>query len=160
MKEYEYNGNKYTLKPDVLELYRDGIDLISERKKLIFEKTKGIDRSLILKYEKDLKNLRIEKLKAEKRGKETTEIEKKIADLEDKYEIDSEVQSINVYVSGCIEDAMLELIMNKKLIPRIIPKLIDGDETTFNFNDFVFIENVVAKVILDFFFVTMKSSNT
>jgi hypothetical protein len=160
MTEYEYNGNKYTLKPDVLELYRDGIDLISERKKLIFEQTKGIDRSLILKYEKDLKNLRIEKLKAEKRGKETTEIEKKIADLEDKYEIDSEVQSINVYVSGCIEDAMLKLIMNKKLIPRIIPKLIDGDETTFNFNDFVFIENVVAKVILDFFFVTMKSSNT
>jgi len=160
MNEYEYNGNKYTLKPDVLELYRDGIDLISERKKLIFEKTKGIDRSLILKYEKDLKNLRIEKLKAEKRGKETTEIEKKIADLEDKYEIDSEVQSINVYVSGCIEDAMLELIMNKKLIPRIIPKLIDGDETTFNFNDFAFIENVVAKVILDFFFVTMKSNNT
>ncbi len=160
MNEYEYNGNKYTLKPDKLDLYRDGIDLISARKKLIFEKTKGIDRSLILKYEKDLKNLRIEKLKAEKRGKETTEIETKITELEDKYEIDSEVQSINLYVTGCIEDAMLELIMNKNLIPKIIPKLIDGDETTFNFNDFVFIENVVSKVILDFFFVTMKNNNT
>ena len=157
--EYEYNGNKYSLKKDVLELYRDGIDLISARKKLIFEKTKGIDRSLILKYEKQLKDLRIKKMQSEKKKKDTAEIDKQIQSLEDKYETDSEVQSINVFVAGCIEDAMLELILDKNLIPKVLPKLIEGDETTFNFNDFIFIEKVVSKIILDFFFVTMKSSS-
>jgi len=159
MTEYEYNGNKYTLKPDVLELYRDGIDLISERKKLIFEKTRKIDRSLILKYEKQLKELRIEKLRLERKEKDVSEIEKKIEELSEKYETDSEVQSINTYITGCVEDAMLELILDKKLIPRVIPKLVDGDVSTMNFNDFIFIENVASKIVLDFFFVTMKSSN-
>lgn len=159
MTEYEYNGNKYTLKPDVLELYRDGIDLISERKKLIFEKTRKIDRSLILKYEKQLKELRLEKLRLERKEKDVSEIEKKIEELSEKYETDSEVQSINTYITGCVEDAMLELILDKKLIPRVIPKLVDGDVSTMDFNDFGFIENVASKIVLDFFFVTMKSSN-
>ena len=160
MTEYEYNGNKYTLKPDVLELYRDGIDLISARKKLIFEATHKIDRGVILRYEKQLKDLNRKKFTLQKKEKEVTAVEKEIADLEYKYETDSEVQSINVYVSGCIEDAMLKLILDKELISRVIPKLIDGDNTTFNFNDFKFIENVVSKVVIDFFFVTTQNRST
>jgi hypothetical protein len=160
MKEYEYNGNKYSLKPDVLELYRDGIDLISERKKLIFEETKGIDRSLILRYEKELKDLQRSKFTLEKKKKDTVKIDKQIQDLNDKFETDSEVNSINTYIAGCIEMAMLKLILNKELIKRVIPKLIEGDPETFNFEDFIFIEKVVSKVIIDFFFVTTQNSNT
>ena len=114
---------------------------------------------MILKYEKQLKELRIEKLRLERKEKEVSEIEKKIEELSEKYETDSEVQSINTYITGCVEDAMLELILDKKLIPRVIPKLVDGDVSTMNFNDFIFIENVASKIVLDFFFVTMKSSN-
>jgi len=160
MNEYEYNGNKYTLKPDVLELYRDGIDLISERKKLIFEETKGVDRSLILRYEKELKDLQRSKFTLEKKKKDTVKIDKQIQDLNDKFETDSEVNSINTYIAGCIEMAMLKLILNKELIKRVIPKLIEGDAETFNFEDFIFIEKVVSKVIIDFFFVTTQNSNT
>ena len=141
-------------------MYRDGIDLISARKKLIFEATHKIDRNKILKYEKELKDLNKKKFLLGKKEKDVSKIEKEIADLEYKYETDSEVQSINVYVSGCIEDAMLKLILDKELISRVIPKLIDGDNTTFNFNDFKFIENVVSKVVIDFFFVTTQNRST
>ena len=160
MTEYEYNGNKYTLKPDVLELYRDGIDLISERKKLIFEETKGVDRSLILKYEKELRDLQRSKLMLEKKKKETDKIDKQIQDLNDKFETDSEVDSINTYIAGCIEMAMLKLLLNKELIKRVIPKILEMDEETFNFNDFIFIEKVVSKVVIDFFFVTTQNRST
>lgn len=159
MNEYEYNGNKYTLKEDKLDLYRDGVDLISARKRLIYEATHKIDRGVILRYEKQLKDLNRKKFTLQKKEKEVTAVEKEIADLEYKYETDSEVQSINVYVSGCIEDAMLKLILDKELMPRVIPKIIDGDATTFNFNDFLFIEKVVSKVVIDFFFVTTENSS-
>ena len=155
--KYEYNGNAYTLKPDVLELYRDGIDIISARKKLIFEATHKIDRNIILKYEKELKELNRKKFTQAQKKKDVTGIEKQIEELEYKYETDSEVQSINVYVTGCVEDAMLKLVLDKELMSRIIPKLIDGDSSTFDFSDFKFIENVVSKVVIDFFFVTTQS---
>lgn len=158
--KYEYNGNTYTLKPDVLELYRDGIDLISARKKLIYEATHKIDRNVILRYEKDLKELNKKKFLTSKKGKDVSEIEKQIEELEYKYETDSEVQSVNVFVTGCIEDAMLRLILDKELMTRIIPKLIDGDSSTFDFKDFSFIEKVVSKVVIDFFFVTTQNRNT
>ena len=154
---YEYNGNAYTLKPDVLELYRDGIDIISARKKLIFEATHKIDRNIILKYEKELKELNRKKFTQAQKKKDVTGIEKQIEELEYKYETDSEVQSINVYVTGCVEDAMLKLVLDKELMSRIIPKLIDGDSSTFDFSDFKFIENVVSKVVIDFFFVTTQN---
>lgn len=136
---YEYNGNTYTLKPDVLELYRDGIDIISARKKLIFEATHKIDRNIILKYEKELKELNRKKFTQAQKKKDVTGIEKQIEELEYKYETDSEVQSINVYVTGCVEDAMLKLVLDKELMSRVIPKLIDGDSSTFDFSDFKFI---------------------
>jgi len=158
--KYEYNGNTYTLKPDVLELYRDGIDLISARKKLIYEATHKIDRNVILRYEKDLKELNKKKFLLSKKSKDVSEIEKQIEELEYKYETDSEVQSVNLFVTGCIEDAMLRLILDKELMTRIIPKLIDGDSSTFNFKDFSFIEKVVAKVVNDFFFVMTQNRNT
>ena len=155
--KYEYNGNTYTLKPDVLELYRDGIDIISARKKLIFEATHKIDRNIILKYEKELKELNRKKFTQAQKKKDVTGIEKQIEELEYKYETDSEVQSINVYVTGCVEDAMLKLVLDKELMTRVIPKLVDGDSSTFDFSDFKFIENVVSKVVIDFFFVTTQS---
>ena len=155
--KYEYNGNAYTLKPDVLELYRDGIDIISARKKLIFEATHKIDRNIILKYEKELKELNRKKFTQSQKKKDVTGIEKQIEELEYKYETDSEVQSINVYVTGCVEDAMLKLVLDKELMSRVIPKLIDGDSSTFDFSDFKFIENVVSKAVIDFFFVTTQN---
>lgn len=155
--KYEYNGNTYTLKPDVLELYRDGIDIISARKKLIFEATHKIDRNIILKYEKELKELNRKKFTQAQKKKDVTGIEKQIEELEYKYETDSEVQSINVYVTGCVEDAMLKLVLDKELMSRVIPKLIDGDSSTFDFSDFKFIENVVSKAVIDFFFVTTQN---
>ncbi len=160
MNEYEYKGNKYTLKDNTLELYREGISLIEKRKKLIFEKTKDIDRSVILSYEKQLKELQKKKFTLEKRKKETTEVDKAIVELTNAYEVDSKVKSITVYIEGCIEDAMLYLILDKETVPAVIPKLVEGDKSAMDFNDMEFIEKVVAKVIVDFFFITIKNSNT
>ncbi len=160
MNEYEYKGNKYTLKDNTLELYREGISLIEKRKKLIFEKTKDIDRSVILSYEKQLKELQKKKFTLEKRKKETTEVDKAIVELTNAYEVDSKVKSITAYIEGCIEDAMLYLILDKETVPAVIPKLVEGDKSAMDFNDMEFIEKVVAKVIVDFFFITIKNSNT
>jgi len=160
MNEYEYKGNKYTLKDNTLELYREGISLIEKRKKLIFEKTKDIDRSVILSYEKQLKELQKKKFTLEKRKKETTEVDRAIVELTNAYEVDSKVKSITAYIEGCIEDAMLYLILDKETVPAVIPKLVEGDKSTMDFNDMEFIEKVVAKVIVDFFFITIKNSNT
>jgi len=155
MNEYEYKGNKYTLKPDVLELFRDGIELIIGRKKLMFEETKNINSSLILQYEKQHKELLRSKSKAEKSGKGLSEIEKQIDELQYKYETDPEVHSILTHTTGCVENAMLKLVLDKKLIPEVIPKLIEGDKETYNFNDIEFSKNVVSKVVNDFFFLMM-----
>ncbi|HUX60002.1 MAG TPA: hypothetical protein VMV32_01720 [Ignavibacteriaceae bacterium] len=156
--EYKFKDNVYKLKPDVLALYRDGIDLIAKRKDLEFKHTKGIDRSAVLVYQNKLKTLQDEKLLLTKKKKPTDKIDKQLEELDTKYQLDSEVSAINVHLIQKRGDAMLELIADKsKLFPVMFPKMLEGDASTMDFDNFEFVRDVVCKVIDDFFFVMTEN---
>ena len=159
-KTYTYKGSEYRVKDNNLKQLRILQPLKKELARLTFEAAKGIDRSILLKYQQRLKQLNLEIYRMKERKEDATAKENELKELIQKYETDSEVATLNNFIESQNESVMLDLFFNEDLMRQSIPAIVEGDYSIFNYDEDEFYL-FAGQVISDFFLSMRKTdSNT
>ena len=159
-KTYTYKGSEYKVKDNNLKQLRILQPLKKELARLTFEAAKGIDRSILLKYQQRLKQLNLEIYRMKERKEDATAKENELKELIQKYETDSEVATLNNFIESQNESVMLDLFFNEDLMRQSIPAIVEGDYSIFNYDEDEFYL-FAGQVISDFFLSMRKTdSNT
>ena len=159
-KTYKYNNVVYTLKPATLDVLSAAAPMLAKFRKLQQKYTRDIDMSVVnvLKSRIEELELSIDQLKeggAENNPERIAQLELKIKDAKEQFDIDEQIQGTLTLYNECIGLAMLELIGDKEMINAFLNKALVSDraaignieidfsgETTFEF---------VKDVVHDFF---------
>ena len=156
-KTYTYKGSEYRVKENNLKQLRILQPLKKELAKLTFEATKGIDRSILLKYQQRLKQLNLEIYRMKERKEDATAKENELKELIQKYETDSEVATLNNFIESQNESVMLDLFFNEDLMRQSIPAIVEGDYSIFNYDEDEFY--LFAGQVISDFFLSMRKQD-
>ena len=156
-KTYTYKGSEYRVKDNNLKQLRILQPLKKELARLTFEATKGIDRSILLKYQQRLKQLNLEIYRMKERKEDTTAKENELKELIQKYETDSEVATLNNFIESQNESVMLDLFFNEDLMRQSIPAIVEGDYSIFNYDEDEFY--LFAGQVISDFFLSMRKQD-
>ena len=156
-KTYTYKGSEYKVKDNNLKQLRILQPLKKELARLTFEATKGIDRSILLKYQQRLKQLNLEIYRMKERKEDATAKENELKELIQKYETDSEVATLNNFIESQNESVMLDLFFNEDLMRQSIPAIVEGDYSIFNYDEDEFY--LFAGQVISDFFLSMRKQD-
>ena len=156
-KTYTYKGSEYRVKENNLKQLRILQPLKKELAKLTFEATKGIDRSILLKYQQRLKQLNLEIYRMKERKEDATAKENELKELIQKYDTDSEVATLNNFIESQNESVMLDLFFNEDLMRQSIPAIVEGDYSIFNYDEDEFY--LFAGQVISDFFLSMRKQD-
>ena len=156
-KTYTYKKSEYRVKDNNLKQLRILQPLKKELARLTFEATKGIDRSILLKYQQRLKQLNLEIYRMKERKEDTTAKENELKELIQKYETDSEVATLNNFIESQNESVMLDLFFNEDLMRQSIPAIVEGDYSIFNYDEDEFY--LFAGQVISDFFLSMRKQD-
>ena len=156
-KIYTYKGSEYKVKDNNLKQLRILQPLKKELARLTFEATKGIDRSILLKYQQRLKQLNLEIYRMKERKEDATAKENELKELIQKYETDSEVATLNNFIESQNESVMLDLFFNEDLMRQSIPAIVEGDYSIFNYDEDEFY--LFAGQVISDFFLSMRKQD-
>ena len=159
-KTYKYNNVDYTLKHVTLDVLSSAAPMLAKFRKLQQKYIRDIDMSAVnvLRTRIEELELSIDQLKeggAENNPERIAQLELKIKDAKEQFDIDEQIQGTLTLYNECIGLAMLELIGDKEMINAFLNKALVSDreaignieidfsgETTFEF---------VKDVVHDFF---------
>ena len=157
--EYTYKGKTFTSKDNKLKVMRIVFPIIAEYKKRLFAELKDIDRSLILKYERNIALLKRDIERGTERKEDVTALETQLETETEKYETDSAVQDIKNRVADVHNDVLLQMAFDEKLMSSTIKELLEGDFSVFDYGDDEFYM-FSGKVLTDFFLAMKQNKVT
>jgi hypothetical protein len=105
--EYTYKGKTFTSKDNKLKVMRIVFPIIAEYKKRLFAELKDIDRSLILRYDRNIALLKRDIERGTERKEDVTALKTQLETETEKYETDSAVQDIKNRVADVHNDVLV-----------------------------------------------------
>ena len=153
---YEYKGKTYELRAYTLKTQAAAGELLKEISRLSYELYSSIDMSYSNKFEKRKAALerRIEQCKTG--GKDSTQVEDELADLQDEMQTDKQLQALNKLVEEQSKYIVFDLIGNEKLMKDTF-RVILNEPVELDYEDTETVD-FVNNVIHDFFFLKDSSN--
>ncbi len=156
--EYKYKDKTFTLKTDNLKLMRVVFPLIESYRKLRFEALSGIDRKIILVYEKKMNVLKLSIARGEERKEDVSKLQKELDDMQYEYDTDSQVNLITNHINELLNGVLIKLSLDDELMKKTIPELLEGDFHGIDYSEDEF-NAVIVRFLADFFFVMREDNN-
>lgn len=169
VKEYIFDGNKYTMLSDSLDLLNNANDMLVYYRKQVYKYMSDLDFRELTQYNADLKKLKDGLIEAESSLEEADEEKAKEINInienikglitEKENEFNDNIALINMaqLKSDCENAIIISIMSDKALMKKTIKGILKGDFSKINFES-PDIFKFIREVILDFF-IFMGNSN-